>query len=162
MDGHKKITYTNFQIFLENLFGSNGRNRHGTMRAVVDSFEVYIINSLMKKKKKIETNSIMSRALFRVAQLKQKKIEITFLSNSLKWKNSLRTKFFSQFCFQNFYQKYAYEYGVFTWNRGKKLNIVWLYTWWKSLTFLPFSIRYYSLDFSWKVRIRMRATARAR
>ena len=60
----------------------------------------------MKKKKKIETNSIMSRALFRVAQLKQKKIEITFLSSSLKWQNSLRTKFFPQFRFQNFYQKY--------------------------------------------------------
>ena len=44
------------------------------MKAVIDSFEIYTINFLMKKKKKIETNFIVSRALFWIAQPKQKKI----------------------------------------------------------------------------------------
>ena len=57
-----------FSDFFENLSGSNGRNRR-EIRAVIDSFETYTINSLMKKKI-FETNFIMSRALFWVAQPK--------------------------------------------------------------------------------------------
>ena len=41
------------------------------MRVVADSFKNYTINSLTKKK--IETNFIMSRALFQVAQINKKK-----------------------------------------------------------------------------------------
>ena len=57
-----------FSDFLENFSGSNGRNRR-EIRALIDSFETYTINSLMKKKI-FETNFIMSRALFWVAQPK--------------------------------------------------------------------------------------------
>ena len=59
MDDHQKMTYNNFQIFFS---GSNGRNRR-EIGAIIDSFETYTINSLMKKKI-FETNFIMSRALF--------------------------------------------------------------------------------------------------
>ena len=57
-----------FSDFFENFSGSNDRNRR-EIRAVIDSFETYTINSLMKKKI-FETNFIMSRALFWVAQPK--------------------------------------------------------------------------------------------
>ena len=66
MDDHKKMTYNNFQIFKKNFSASNGRNRR-EIRAVIDSFETYTINSLMKKKI-FETYFIMSRAVFWVAQ----------------------------------------------------------------------------------------------
>ena len=35
--------------FFENFPGGNGRNRRG-MKAVIDSFEIYTTNSLIKKK----------------------------------------------------------------------------------------------------------------
>ena len=57
-----------FLDYSENFSGSNGRNRR-EIRAVIDSFETYTINSLMKKKI-FETNFIISRALFWVAQPK--------------------------------------------------------------------------------------------
>ena len=38
-----------FSDFLENFSGSKGRNRRG-IRAVIDSFKFYNINSLMRKK----------------------------------------------------------------------------------------------------------------
>ena len=57
-----------FSDFFENFSGSNGRNRR-EIRAVIDSFETYTIHFLMKKKI-FETNFIMSRALFWVAQAK--------------------------------------------------------------------------------------------
>ena len=41
------------------------------LRAVIDCFEIYTINSLIKKK--IETKFIMSKDLFRVAQPEQNK-----------------------------------------------------------------------------------------
>ena len=41
------------------------------LRAVIDSFEVYAINSLYEKK--IDTNFVKFKVLFRVAQLKQNK-----------------------------------------------------------------------------------------
>ena len=65
-----------FSDFFETFSGSNGQNRR-EIRAVIDSFETYTINSLMKKKV-FETNFIMSRALFWVAQPKQKKFEWFF------------------------------------------------------------------------------------
>ena len=43
MDDHKKMTYTNFQIFLKISLAA-------LIQAVIDSFETYTINSLMKKK----------------------------------------------------------------------------------------------------------------
>ena len=67
MDDHKKMTQQ-FSDFFENFFGNNGRNRR-KIQPVMDSFETYTINSLMKKKI-FETNFIMSRALFWVAQPK--------------------------------------------------------------------------------------------
>ena len=70
------MTYTNFQIFKKNFFDNNGRNHRG-IRAIIDSFEIYTINSLMKKK--FEINFIVSRALFWVAQAKQTRLEV-FLS----------------------------------------------------------------------------------
>ena len=85
------MTYTNFQIILENLSGSNGRNLQG---AVINSFEIYTINSLMEKKK-IETD-VISKALFWVAQPKQKKIEIIVLPTSA-WPYSLGANFFQFF-----------------------------------------------------------------
>ena len=65
-----------FPDFFENFFGSHGRNRR-EIRAVIDSFETYTINSLMKKNI-FETNFIVSRALFRVAQPKQTKLKWFF------------------------------------------------------------------------------------
>ena len=62
--------------FFENFTGSNGRNRR-EIRAVIDSFEIYTINSLMKKKI-FETNFIISRALFWVAQSKWRKLKWFF------------------------------------------------------------------------------------
>ena len=61
MDDHKKMTYNNFQIFLKISLA--------VMVEIIDSFETNTINSLIKKKI-FETNFIMSRALFWVAQLK--------------------------------------------------------------------------------------------
>ena len=74
------------------------------IRAVIDSFETYTINSLMKKKI-FETNSIMSRALFWVAQPKRKKIKWFF--SRLRWNGNIPCaqilfQFFSNL-FQNFF-----------------------------------------------------------
>ena len=78
--------------------GSNGRNHRGIWD-VVDSFETYKINSLMKKKLRIW-------ALFWVAQSKWQKVKIIFLPTSLKchkeWPHSLGANFFSMF-YQNFF-----------------------------------------------------------
>ena len=68
------MIYTKFQFF-ENLSGSNSRNRR-EIRAVIDTFEIYTINSLMKKN--CESNFIVFRALFCVAQPKQKKSNVLF------------------------------------------------------------------------------------
>ena len=68
MDGHKKNDLQQFSDFFENFSGSTGRNRR-EIWAVIDSFETYTMNSLMKKKI-FKTNFIMSRALFWVAQPK--------------------------------------------------------------------------------------------
>ena len=57
-----------FSDFFKNFSGSNGRNGR-EIRAVIDFFETYTINYLMKKKI-FETNFIMSRALFWVVQRK--------------------------------------------------------------------------------------------
>ena len=62
IDEHKKNDLQEFSDFFEYFSGSNGRNRR-EIRAVIDSFETYTINSLMKKKI-FATNSIISRALF--------------------------------------------------------------------------------------------------
>ena len=68
MEDHKKNDLQQFSDFFENSSASNGRN-HREIRAVIDHFEPYTINYLMKKKI-FETNFIMSRALFWVAQPK--------------------------------------------------------------------------------------------
>ena len=60
-----------FADFFENFSGSNGRNRR-ELRAIIDSFEIYTINYLMKITI-FKTNFMMSRTLFWVAQPKQKK-----------------------------------------------------------------------------------------
>ena len=57
-----------FSDFFENVSGSNGRNRR-EIWAVIKSLETSTIKCLMKKKI-FETNSIMSRAFFWVAQPK--------------------------------------------------------------------------------------------
>ena len=48
MDAHKKIHLHQFSDFLK-FSGRSGRN-HRVMRAIIDSFKIYTINSLMKKK----------------------------------------------------------------------------------------------------------------
>ena len=68
-DDHKKNDLHEFSDFFENFSGSNGRNRR-EIRAVIDSFETYIIYKFFDEKKIFETNSIMSRASFWVAQPK--------------------------------------------------------------------------------------------
>ena len=93
-----------FSHFFENFSGSNGRNRC-EIRAVIDTFWTYTINSLMKKKIS-ETNSIMSRALFWVAQPKFKKIKMIFLPTSLQWQHSLRVNSFLKFFFQLYLQNF--------------------------------------------------------
>ena len=100
MDDHKKKH--EFSDFFENFSGSNGRNRR-EIQAVIDSFETYTTNSLMKNKT-FETNFIMSRALFWVAPPKQKK---------LKW-------FFSRFrcngnipCAQILFQSFFPTFQIF-------------------------------------------------
>ena len=45
-----------FLDFFENFSGSNGRNRREIL-AVIDSFEIYTINSSMKKKKYLKVIS---------------------------------------------------------------------------------------------------------
>ena len=59
-----------FSNFLENFFSSNGRNRR-KMR-IIDFFEILTRNSLTINKN-FETNFGMSRALFWVAEPKEKK-----------------------------------------------------------------------------------------
>ena len=69
--GHKKITYTNFQILLKISLAVIIEIVDLTLRAVIDFFELYTVNSFIKKKFKI--HFIGSKTLFRTAQLKQKK-----------------------------------------------------------------------------------------
>ena len=71
MDDHETMTQQ-FSDFFENIPGSNGQNRC-EMRAVIDSFGIHTINSLMKIKI-FETNFIMSGVLFWLGQPKQKKL----------------------------------------------------------------------------------------
>ena len=47
MDKHKKMTYINFQIFLKISLAAMVDRRE--IWAVIDSFEIYYINSSMKK-----------------------------------------------------------------------------------------------------------------
>ena len=84
-----------FSDFLKNFSGSDGRNRRES-RAVIDIFDIYTIDSWMKKKM-FGIDSIVSRALFSVTQPKQKKIKIIFLPTTLKWPHSLRVHFFKFF-----------------------------------------------------------------
>ena len=80
--------------FFEKKFGSNGRNRR-EMRAVID----------FDDNKKFETNFIMSKTLFWVAQLKPiktKKNLMIFLPTPLKLPHSLRANFVSVF-FRNLF-----------------------------------------------------------
>ena len=57
----QKITYTNFQIFLK-ISPAAMIEIVVALRAIIDSFEIYIINSLVKKN--FEINFIMSIASF--------------------------------------------------------------------------------------------------
>ena len=88
MDDHEKMI-DQFSDFFENFFGSNVRNRRG-MRAVIDSFEIYIINSLMEKKC---LKLISCPKLFRVAQPKQKKNKNDFSSEVVEMVTFLACNF---------------------------------------------------------------------
>ena len=77
MYDHKKWLTTIFRFF-ENFSGSNGRNRR-EIRAVIDSFETYTINSLIKKK--IFFHHIQSFILGSTTKIK--KIKMIFLPTSL-------------------------------------------------------------------------------
>ena len=57
------MTYTNFQIFLKISLVVMVENVDLALRAAIDSFEIDTVNSL-NKKKKFETNFVMSKALF--------------------------------------------------------------------------------------------------
>ena len=61
IDDHKKMIYTNFQIFLTISLAVLVEIFDLPLGAVIDSFQIYIINSWIKKKS--ETNFIMSDAL---------------------------------------------------------------------------------------------------
>ena len=63
------MTYTNFQLFLKIYLAVIVEIADLALRTVIDSFEIYTINSLTKIK--FETNFIMSHALFGVAHSKQ-------------------------------------------------------------------------------------------
>ena len=68
-------------IFLKSFSDSEGRNcGFGTERALTNSFEIYTVNSLIKKK--FETIFIMFEASFGVAQSKQNKNTIIILKES--------------------------------------------------------------------------------
>ena len=94
---------TQFSDLKKNFTGSNGRNRR-RLRAVIDSFEIYTINSFIKKII-FENNSITSRALFWVVQSKQKK----WIFSQLRWNDHIpyMQMFFKSFLkfFQNFFFK---------------------------------------------------------
>ena len=64
------MTHTNFQIFLKISLAAMVEFFDLALRAVIDSFEIYSKNLPLKK---IETNLIISEALFRVAQPQQNK-----------------------------------------------------------------------------------------
>ena len=57
------MTYTNFQIFLKISLVVMVEIVDLALRAAIDSFEIDTVNSL-NKKKKFETNFVMSKALF--------------------------------------------------------------------------------------------------
>ena len=82
MDSHKKLMYANFQIFFKISLAAMVEIVV-TLRAIVDSLKIYIINSL-KKKKKIETIFINSIALFSGSTTKTNKINIILLPTS-RW-----------------------------------------------------------------------------
>ena len=67
MDGHEKITY--FYIFLK-IYLTAIVEIVVTLRAIINSFEIYTTNPLLKKI--LVTNFIMSIALFWIIQPKQK------------------------------------------------------------------------------------------
>ena len=73
------------------------------LRAFIDSFESYTINSLIKKKL---TYFIMSLALFKVAQPNKNNIEIIFPPTSLRWPHFLWGKFFSKLFLQSFFSNF--------------------------------------------------------
>ena len=62
-----QMPYTNFQIFLKKFLAVRIEIIDLSLRAVIDSYEIWTINKLIKK---IETNFII-QALFRVAQTKK-------------------------------------------------------------------------------------------
>ena len=72
-----KKWFTTILRFFENFSGSNGRNRR-EIRAVIDSFETYTINSLMKKNIFHHVQSFILGSTTKI-----KKIKMIFLPYSL-------------------------------------------------------------------------------
>ena len=135
MDDQKQMTPIYF--FFKFFFGRHRRS----MRAVIELFEIYRINYLMKKIYIFNTNFIISRALFGVVQPKRKKLKLFFFI--LRWNGHIRCRkicfqrFFAIFVFLNcfylnlLYQFFlsefffinwskiiipSYEYGLFSWD----------------------------------------------
>ena len=83
INGHKKMTHTNFQIFLEISSAVMIKMIDLALRALIDFFEIDTINYLIKKN--FDTNFIMSKALFGVAKPKQNKNTILIIERSTFW-----------------------------------------------------------------------------
>ena len=101
MDEHKKRTYTNFQIFWKFPWRQWSKSSWDEGRY---RFFWNLHHKFFDKKKNFETNLIMFRALFWVAQPKQKKIKMIFLRPCWNW--ILRTNFFFNVFSQNFFKNF--------------------------------------------------------
>ena len=64
------MTHINIQIFLKISLAITVEIVYLALRTVIDSFQIYAINS-SNEKKSLETNLIMSKVSFRVAQPKK-------------------------------------------------------------------------------------------
>ena len=76
------MTHTNFQIFLKISLAVIVEIVDLTLRAIIDSFEIYIINSIIKKKLKLI--SLRPKLYLGVAQSKKNSIIIEGSSGSRK------------------------------------------------------------------------------
>ena len=85
----QKMTHTNFQIFLKIFLAVMVEIVDFAVRTVIDSFEIYTINSLIKKN--FDTNFITSKALFILGSTSKTKKTIIII----KWSSSSRKS-----CFQ--------------------------------------------------------------
>ena len=95
------MTYTNFQMFLKISLAVMVEIVHLALSDVIESFNTYTMNSLLVKK--FETNSIMSKALYRVAKPKKILLLLTEALGQVNHFFNKRSSFWTWIFIQNFH-----------------------------------------------------------